>query len=788
MATAQCRFCQFPLMLDMVPPGETFNCPRCGGLGRVPHAAPPAAPQAQPRPQPQPVAPPAQRSRPAPAPLPPDEAPARSAKGKNEALYRIAIPLGYVLFVFVPMSLTIWYFVSRTGDGEREEPKPVAKAAPEHKAAPEPEAKKPTPPRPRPRPEPLPKAKGEPAPKTEPTAKVPEPDTEPEFSVPVPRDLTSELAVLVAAAKDPDADARQKAAKGLAVWLTRGDPSLRRTAAEALAGLKGDAQPALAALRGAEADPDADVQKFAKLALENYAAAGRRGEELAALVVALKAKEPEDRVKALRKIGTYGADGAAATDAVADALRDREKVVQDAAAAALKAINPDAEAVALCAVGLQARDPKARVAVLEEVAALGPKGKVATEYLIEAAADKVESVQAAAIKALEQANPPLAGPVAALVRGPAEDRVRAADALAELGAAAAPAVPLLLSTGERPKLWGTEAHHDVFPAVAKIAPANKRFAAAVLAAVAAPNPGGEAALTARRAAGLAHLDVIDATTAEKVAALQAAAADTGTLAVVFKAWAKAAPGDKHLTAAVLGCVSGAKPNPERVAAGLAAMDLIDVPTDEKIAALQAALAKGLSAPPVFEAFARVAPKDKRFAAAVLAAVGDPNPEFDDAVRARRVAAIAQLDAIEAAPDAKVDALLRGLADPGTVAKVFAALGHLAPKDKRVVAAVLAAVAVKNPDSTLALRERRLAAMAQLPAIDAPDSAKVDALEEALKDKGTLVPVLTALGGYGKRARLALPALKEFKSAANEGVRTAAIDAIAKIEAAVAEKP
>jgi hypothetical protein len=789
MATALCRFCQCPLMLDAVPPGETFNCPRCGGLGRVPPAAPPAAPQPQPvlQPHPQPFPQPAHRARPAPAPapLPLDAAPARPAKGKNEALYRIAIPLGYVLFVFVPMSLTIWYFVSRTGEGEREEPKPVAKAAPEHKA--EPEAKKPTPPRPRPRPEPVPKAKGEPAPKTEPTAKVPEPDKEPEFSVPPPRDLTAELAALVAAAKDSDADARQKAAKGLAAWLTRGDPALRRTAAEALAGLKGDAQPALAALRGAEADPDADVQKFAKLALENYAAAGRRGEELAALVVALKAKEPEDRVKALRKIGTYGADGAAAADAVADALRDREKVVQDAAAAALKAINPDAEALALCAVGLQARDPKARVAVLEEVAALGAKGKVATEYLIEASADKGEGVQAAALKALEQANPPLAGPVAALVRGPAEDRVRAADALAELGAAAAPAVPLLLSTGERPKLWGTEAHHDVFPAVAKIAPANKRFAAAVLAAVATPNPAGEAALTARRAAGLAQLDVIDATTAEKVAALQAAAADTGTLAVVFKAWAKVAPGDKQLTAAVLGCVSGTKPNPERVAAGLAAMDLIDVPTDEKIAALQAALAKGLSAPPVFEAFARVAPKDKRFAAAVIAALGDPNPEFDDAVRARRVAAIAQLDAIEATPDAKVDALLRGLADPGTVAKVFAALGQLAPKDKRVAAAVLAAVAVKNPDSTLALRERRLAAMAQLVAIDAPDSAKVDALEEALKDKGTLVPVLTALGGYGKRAKFTLPALKEFKTATNEGVRTAAIDAIAKIEAAVAEK-
>ncbi|WP_439629919.1 HEAT repeat domain-containing protein [Gemmata sp.] len=663
MPTAQCRFCQCPLMLDGVPPGGTFNCPRCGGLGRVPHAAVPTAPQPQPFPPPFP--PPAQRARSAPAaePLQLDDAPtpARPAKGKNELLFRIAIPVGYVLFVFVPMSLTIWYFVSRAGDAEREEPKPVAKAAPEPRAAVDSEANRPpVRPRPRPRPEPVPKFKDEPDPLPDPKEpipvkepvppKEPAPVKEPEVPLPTPRDLSAELAALVATAKGPDAAARRQAAAGLAAFLGRGNPDLRRAAAEGLAELKGDAQPALAALRGAETDPDADVQKFAKQALENYAAAGRRGEELAALVAAVKAKEPEDRVKALRKIAALGADGIAATDAVADGLRDREKVVRDAAAEALGAINPDAEAVRMCATGLQARDPKARVDVLKQVAALGPKGKVATPYLIEALADPGEGVQAAALKALERANPALSGPVAVLVRGPMRDRAKAADAIAELGAVAAPVVPLLLATSERPGLGGFEGHYDVFAAVAKIAPA-----------------------------------------------------------------------------------------------------------------------------------------DKRFAAAVLAAVGDPNPEFDEAVRARRVAAVAQLDAIDAPPGPKVDALLQGLGDRGTVAAVFPPLVRLAPKDKRVVAAVLAAVAVKNPDSTLALRERRLAALAQLAAVDAPDREKVDALEAALNDKGTLVPVLKALGDYGKQARFTLPVLKEFKAATNEGVRTAAIDAIARIEAAVAEK-
>ena len=70
----------------------------------------------------------------------------------------------------------------------------------------------------------------------------------------------------------------------------------------------------------------------------------------------------------------------------------------------------------------------------------------------------------------------------------------------------------------------------MFPVVSKIAPKDRRFADAVLRYVAAPNARGDRTLRDRRLAGIAQLDTIEATTAEKVKALVAALGD-GELAV-----------------------------------------------------------------------------------------------------------------------------------------------------------------------------------------------------------------------------------------------------------------
>lgn len=71
---------------------------------------------------------------------------------------------------------------------------------------------------------------------------------------------------------------------------------------------------------------------------------------------------------------------------------------------------------------------------------------------------------------------------------------------------------------------------DVFPAIAKIAPQDKRFATAVLAAIAAPVPREEADQIAspgskKRLNAISQLKVIEADTADKVKALISALGD-----------------------------------------------------------------------------------------------------------------------------------------------------------------------------------------------------------------------------------------------------------------------
>ena len=756
MANVHCLNCKFSLTLVTGSAGNSLNCPKCNELIRIPSDSVPPTPISLPDDSPE------------------DNANynVKDARGVSfkDRLIRIAIPLGYILFVVVPLVFTIRFFVQISQEAGQQETS---------KVAPEGEAKK-TPSIP-----PIPKSKREG--KSAPVGVVIPPKTDLPNILPAPRDLGAELEALVVAARDPDPAVRSQSARALGVFLGKKDTLIRRKAAETLAEMGADAEPSLAALRDAVQDPDDEVQKFAKQSLDKWMVAGRKAQQLEALVKDLKAKEPEARVKALHKIAAFGADGIIVSDSVIEMMRDKEKAVQDAAVETLNKVNPNAEIITLCAIGLQARDAKSRIKTLEQIEALGPKGKIVSELVIGAMFDKGEGVQVAAFKTLGQVNPALHAHVVALFHGSPDERRKALTSLGELASEAACTIPLLLVCNDKPKLWGNEPHFDLFPTIVKIAPRNKRLAAAVLGVIAAPNPGGETALTTRRLAGITQLDVIEASIEEKIAALQVATSDNHTLPQVFKAWEKVAPKDKRYTAAVLGCITAPKPNPDRLSAGIASLDVIDATIEEQVVALHVAISNGSAGSVVFEALRKIAPKDKRFAAAVLATVAVPNPNYESVLRVKRLAGIAQFDVIDATLEEKVGALVLAMSDNGTVSQVFAELGKLAPKDKRFIAAVLNSVEAPNPDSTLAIRERRLAGIAQLNVIDATTQQKVKVLETAMKDKGTLPTVLKTLAEYGAHAKSALPAIKELKSSMNEAVRSAAITAIVKIETALAEK-
>jgi HEAT repeat protein len=287
------------------------------------------------------------------------------------------------------------------------------------------------------------------------------------------------LAEHVNASKRPDPGVRQKAATELGSYLSEADVTLRRTAAKALAGMGGEAAPALSELEKAAKDADEEVRKFADQALVAVdAAAMERSKKLRESVTALArdltSTEPEERVKTLYKIATYGTNG-----------------------------------------------------------------NVVGEQVIEAMKDKVGAVQTAATETLQQINPKAHPHVVAILRG--KNKREAIAALGELGEEAAIALPLLLACNDNVFLWGGgdpkvgRFFEDLFPVIAKIAPKDKRFSAAVLSCISEPNVKRDRTLRERRVAALAQLGVIDVPAADKVAALVAALDDGEAIVQVIKA-------------------------------------------------------------------------------------------------------------------------------------------------------------------------------------------------------------------------------------------------------------
>ncbi len=172
---------------------------------------------------------------------------------------------------------------------------------------------------------------------------------------------------------------------------------------------------------------------------------------------------------------------------------------------------------------LKAKEAEKRIKALEQIAAFGKKAnEIAGEQLIDAMADKVAEVRVAASETLEKVNPKVHPHVFTILHG--MNKHGAISSLAQLGSDAGIAIPLLLYLNNNPSA-GSLGYQDLFPFIAKIGPKDKRFAAAVITSVSAPNPRGDNTLQSRRIAGIAQLPVIEAENAEKVKALVAAMDD-----------------------------------------------------------------------------------------------------------------------------------------------------------------------------------------------------------------------------------------------------------------------
>ncbi len=292
--------------------------------------------------------------------------------------------------------------------------------------------------------------------------------------------IVAKLEEHIKASTDPDKSARQKAAKYLVPFLRDPDVRLRRKAALALADLEGDAEGVEDSLREAVKDPDVEVRTAASQAVAKLDEIALARKNAAIQVVAkaiekdLKAKEPEDRVKALFKIAALGAPANVIGESVIEAMQDKVVAVQTAASETLAQINPKVHPHVVAIL----RGPKKR----EAITALGQLGSEAN----------------IAIPLLLYCN----DNTSFWGGGNAKD---------------------------------SKYHEDLFPIIAMIAPKDTRFATSVLANVAARNPRGDKTLRERRLAAISHLHAIEAKPVDKVDALLDGLTETQTLLPVIKA-------------------------------------------------------------------------------------------------------------------------------------------------------------------------------------------------------------------------------------------------------------
>ena len=197
----------------------------------------------------------------------------------------------------------------------------------------------------------------------------------------------------------------------LAVCLEYGDAKARKDAIAALVKMGSAAVPAVPALAKVLDDADAEVRRGAIELLGSLRSAAAPAAP--ALAKRLADDEPKLRYRAAQALGKIGPGAAPAVDALAKALKDSNPIVRTCSAEALAAIGANAKSAGPALVGALKDDvPNARLAV--------------------------------AIACVKVGSPAPAVAVLAEFLNGGSPRVGAAQALAEIGPAAKPAVPALV--------------------------------------------------------------------------------------------------------------------------------------------------------------------------------------------------------------------------------------------------------------------------------------------------------------------------------------------------------
>ena len=454
------------------------------------------------------------------------------------------------------------------------------------------------------------------------------------------------------------------------------------------------------------------------------------------------------RWHAARGLGLIGEDAVAAVPLLATLLDDADPIVATQAAAAIGLIRADDdvsaetpaadraaydEAFKALAAKMMHADPRVRRAVLRAIAVLEPDESKLAPLVGERLADADPSVVLPALHSLADIGPEA---VPVLVKALENPRARywASVALAEIGEAAAPAVPALragVAAGE------PEERMQSIMALAAIGDASRPAIGEIAKALDAQ----ENSLRFAAAFALGRLRAKEAD-----AALEKAAMDADPLLAAIAAWARARihPDDKQLVGAAV----------EKLTAGLA------------------------GGKPAVQT-------------AAISAISDLKGSIDDATEKRltdefvRLLSSPEADVREAAAAAlvregplAVDALEKALADPGVRGIAMEILTAIGPVSKGALDSFLTALADPDPS------HRGDAAIAI--AAVGPDAADaVPALQAMLTatdgPPGLRYAAAYALGRIGAAAKPAATDLQTLSGADDQLLATVATWASLKIE-------
>jgi HEAT repeat protein len=245
-----------------------------------------------------------------------------------------------------------------------------------------------------------------------------------------------------------DKDLRRQATEQLVARLTDQDPFVRVAAARALAALPPAPEITIPIWERAMKGADATTVRYALDALASL------GAPAVPRLVDILEKHQELRVEAAYTLGQMGPVAAAATDALAKLIADKDVNLATEATLALGKIGPAAKSAvpALCAALQQKGETNAHAIILA-LGEIGPQAAVAEPLVLKAMDSKDRSLAVIAARTLTQIQPPssssqtAAKAVPVLVAGLGdplpETRKAAAESLAALGPLAREAAPAL---------------------------------------------------------------------------------------------------------------------------------------------------------------------------------------------------------------------------------------------------------------------------------------------------------------------------------------------------------